>query len=453
MRVGLIARRYLSTWFACDASVVTADLLMYVLNKSVAAQAVGAARVGKSLRIIRIMRFLRMLRLVRIFKLIQVLEELCDVLFAQTAMAFFNVAKLMIGVAVFAHFIACLWYWVGNEADGWVAVLILEDESAPSAFYRYICAYHWTMAQFTPAPVDLHPTNLTERLFCVLVLFVGFVLFSSLLGSTSALISQSRQKAYVKLKEQEAVRKFFMDNHISLSLSARITKFLKGTGPGKKRLKDSELPMLASLPLSLLIELHYEVYSQSLLSHPLFEVMIDISCEVMADICHSALEDVSLNKGEEVFHFGTLSSSMFVVTSGTLDYYTGPTLLVDTDDIGKSVVGEGVCLSEATLWTMWEHQGLLSSVCQSDIIKVVGDLFRLNVQKTLAFRYLKEYAPVFVRRAVEAGEVDDTFVAFSSKNELLNNVHVFRQSSNAVCAEGSRPDPPGMKSPNDSFAI
>eukprot|EP00438_Fugacium_kawagutii_P026712 Skav219970 [mRNA] locus=scaffold2879:389420:443892:+ [translate_table: standard] len=58
--------------------------------------------------------------------------------------------------------------------------------------YRYATALHWSLTQFTPATVDVHPQNLVERTFAILVLIFGLVLFSSFVSSITASMTQLR---------------------------------------------------------------------------------------------------------------------------------------------------------------------------------------------------------------------------------------------------------------------
>eukprot|EP00445_Apocalathium_hangoei_P076648 CAMPEP_0204150878 /NCGR_PEP_ID=MMETSP0361-20130328/25672_1 /ASSEMBLY_ACC=CAM_ASM_000343 /TAXON_ID=268821 /ORGANISM="Scrippsiella Hangoei, Strain SHTV-5" /LENGTH=60 /DNA_ID=CAMNT_0051105615 /DNA_START=8 /DNA_END=186 /DNA_ORIENTATION=- len=59
------------------------------------------------MRFVRVSRFLKMLRLVRVLKLLAILEDTFGMITSSTTAAFLSITKLMGGVAVFAHFIAC----------------------------------------------------------------------------------------------------------------------------------------------------------------------------------------------------------------------------------------------------------------------------------------------------------------------------------------------------------
>merc|ERR550534_3296038 len=113
-------------------------------------------------------------------------------------MAFLRIFKLLFGLAVLTHFGACCWYALAialkESEDTWLAGYENDDLAL-----LYLIAFHWIISQFTPASHELHPTNFHERLFAVFVLFLGLVVFSSLLGSVTALINQSRKEAYSKL--------------------------------------------------------------------------------------------------------------------------------------------------------------------------------------------------------------------------------------------------------------
>merc|ERR1719444_402765 len=105
----------------------------------------------------------------------------------------------------------------------WLSVEVANDASKP---YLYLMAYHWTMAQFLPAPNADHPRNPWERLYTVAVLFAGFMVFSSTLGSVTALITQTRKTAYQSLREEHITRRFFKDNCISHELGTTIMHYL-----------------------------------------------------------------------------------------------------------------------------------------------------------------------------------------------------------------------------------
>merc|ERR1719487_2066988 len=63
MRVEVITRKHLRSWFLPDLAVVIVDWIMYYIIAS-ASDAVSIARMGRAIRVARLFRFLRLLRIV-----------------------------------------------------------------------------------------------------------------------------------------------------------------------------------------------------------------------------------------------------------------------------------------------------------------------------------------------------------------------------------------------------
>merc|ERR1719203_2489943 len=108
-----------------------------------------------------------------------------------------NIFRMLMAVAVLVHYVACMWYSVGQATyeyeDSWLSDWM---DRGVGPVYFYFISYHWSLAQFLPAPCREHPQNFYERVLTVFVLLLGFVLFSSAIGTITATITQSRQAAY-----------------------------------------------------------------------------------------------------------------------------------------------------------------------------------------------------------------------------------------------------------------
>jgi len=416
LRLPPIAKRYLSTWFVLDLIVVGVEwFIIFFTDKP--NDAVGASRVGKAVRTVRITRMLRMLRLVRIFKLKMVFEHITDVILTTPLVALANILKLLLGLAVVVHVFACGWYWVGTisieESDySWLTILF--EQSAHPA-YCYLVAYHWSIAQFTPAPNNFHPENWRERLYALLVLYVGLVLFSSLIGSTTALINQSKQHAYEKLRQEEMLRSYFRDNEISLGLWNRISHFFKESRKQHRRLSQVDLPLLKILPRSLQAEMCYEVYTPIVGRHRLFGRLEEQHATVMMLVCMEALVEKAYGKGEEPFLAGQEGRLMLFPIEGSLEYFQGRTSSIGIDH-GESerTVERGRWIAEPSLWVFWIHRGLL--LCQTSSLVILVENTKLGgVVRNYgsAAAMLREYAVLYWRalhRSSTRGEdIDDLF--------------------------------------------
>ena len=93
--------------------------------------------------------------------------------------------------------------------------------------YVLLCLLHWSISQFTPCPINIHPQNKYERLYAVIMLFFGLVLFATLLGNVTALVNASRKKNYEEMLAQHNLTEFLAINNVPFALALRIQRFTR----------------------------------------------------------------------------------------------------------------------------------------------------------------------------------------------------------------------------------
>ena len=77
------------------------------------------------MRMMKLMKFLRFLKLLRVFKLKQILYRIEEVIMNETVIAFMNLLRVISVVFFIAHWIACIFYAIGDSAVksgnvGWI---------------------------------------------------------------------------------------------------------------------------------------------------------------------------------------------------------------------------------------------------------------------------------------------------------------------------------------------
>lgn len=424
MHVGCTARHYLRTWFPLDATVLLVDWLLCILGID-ASEAVNAGRLNRVGRFMRIMKVLRFARLLRVKKLAHILELVGQQLVTPSLWTFLNIVRLLLGLAVFVHYITCCWYAIGNathqEYDSWIDPWM---ERGLGKGYLYVIAYHWTMAQFLPAPTPDHPRNLYERLFTIFVLFTGFALFSSTLGSVTAIISHTKNQAYRKMLENHALRRFFVQDEISHVLASRVLHF-QAAAAGRRQpvsVASKDLKCLHNLPPSLKSDMMYEVHISSLSVYPLFEVVNESSQKNSAEVCVLAVSEIVASKDDTLFQFHGEATSLRFVRSGKVLYYSK----ADQEVVGgETVISEASkYLSEAALWLLWQHQGLAKASEVSRIVTLDASAFsQVACVHPEMLGICCEYARLFRMRLTDVVNwedvLDDVFRAFESEEELL----------------------------------
>ena len=105
------------------------------------------------------------------------------------------------------HVFACLWYLIGVAGEGdehWVwHYQILED----LVVERYMLSLHWSLTQFTPAGIEVHPRNVYERVFNVFLILIAMVGFSSFVSAITASMTRLRSLQGNELAEGFLLRR------------------------------------------------------------------------------------------------------------------------------------------------------------------------------------------------------------------------------------------------------
>merc|ERR1712232_1370621 len=100
----------------------------------------------------------------------------------------------------------------------------------------------------------------------------------------------------------------------------------------------------------LLMELHVEVFTPVLDTHPFFHRYGELNPGVRK-VCHTAISQAVLSHGDLLYAAQDTADQMYFVKSGKLNYNP----VGDHSVIEKVDVGEWLC--EACLWTTWETRG------------------------------------------------------------------------------------------------
>ena len=150
VKLGLIAKNYLSGWFIVDAvAVLPVSLIEAWLSDQDSANVgytdVSETKLARLARLPRIYKLLRILRLAKMIKIAKSEREMSN--YIQSLEISFGVARLMqvLTLQMFLiHLVACLWYFVATLEnsifDTWVGARGIVDADKP---YQYFNAFYW----------------------------------------------------------------------------------------------------------------------------------------------------------------------------------------------------------------------------------------------------------------------------------------------------------------------
>jgi len=397
MRPRKVFKKYIKSWCLPDCIVVLVDWV--VLLNEMDMHLARALRIGKSLRYTRA---LRMLRLLRILKVMSTVAEFSDIIQSGSLVAMLNIGKSVVGVTVVNHSIACAWFAMGNLPSSgrpsWVETLKTLHGQDLSFGFSYTTSLHWSLTQFTPASMEVVPTNTSERIFVICVIIFALVMFSSFISSITSTMTHLRVTNLEHTKQNEYIRRYLSDNRVSLELSHRIYTFLRlYRKTQKKRVHDSDIPVFKHLPELLMVELHVEVFMPHLVRHPLFDRLSVVDDRCLASICHLSTAQCSAVVDKEIFTFGEEARKMFFVINGMLDYVIGALKKAKA----PVQVHSGSHACEMALWAQWEHRGRLVATQYSDLVALNSEGFRKIVCRSMAFSQCREYTRLYAAKVRE----------------------------------------------------
>lgn len=142
-------------------------------------------------------------------------------------------------------------------------------------------------------------------------------------------------------------------------LSLRVERNARHTLSEQARyMPESSVELLLKVSDPLRVELHFEIYSPLLATHPFFESYIEECPQVMRKVCHDSNSMSFVSRGDILFNTGEIPSQpkMYFLSSGSLRY----TSLSEEE----TLVHENQWVAEPTLWTHWMHRGTLEALTE-----------------------------------------------------------------------------------------
>eukprot|EP00928_Gymnodinium_smaydae_P006324 TRINITY_DN12231_c0_g2_i1.p1 TRINITY_DN12231_c0_g2~~TRINITY_DN12231_c0_g2_i1.p1 ORF type:complete len:672 (+),score=137.24 TRINITY_DN12231_c0_g2_i1:319-2334(+) len=377
---------YMKTWFGVDLVVVGPEWLSIFAGQEDSLGGLG--RILKGTRAIRVLRLLRLLKLQRIVNM------LYDMLESEYAFIIVNLVKLLIGITLLNHVIACLWFWIGracleSEIRNWISVAEMENDTLS---FKYSTSLHWSLTQFTPASMDVSARNVFERVFSILVLLFAMVAFSSIVASITSAMTNLRNLASDSNKQFWLLRRYLRQRKISSDLCGRIVKFLEYQQEKQSTVVQvSSIKIMSGLSEELSREMAHSMHAIFLVSHPFFMHLEVTMQNMMHRLCYLALKHQSYAENEIIFNCGDESHCMFFIKGGEQSYKFSNGERLDPPPMPKEWA------SEAILWTSWRHRGILRAEKASEFIQLPPSKFMdvMGVHPK-PWALCQSYAPKFV---------------------------------------------------------
>jgi len=391
-------KKYLGTWFIVDVFVVGCDWV--ALFFQVAFKGSGLIR---SARFFRVLRSLRILRLAKLKNKINEVRDRFESDLYDTVM---DVVKSIFAITYLNHLLCCGWFYLGDSMLSCEFVdepgCIEETSEYPKDFQRtwlreadmyepgasfwyiYLTSLHWSLTQFTPAAMEVVPTNIYERLVAVIALIFALVVFGSFLSQLTSCVTKLRALTADKEKNFSLLRRYLNEsNDLDDSLKLRIRKFLeyKLSVDGRSKIKEADVVYLKLLSQPLQTELQYFKLRKFLRISPLLDTLDEECNSALRQIAATACTVANYAAGDNLFTRGETAESVHIVISGKVRYiFNGQTMIMSDE----------TRFAELGLFTQWYYHG-------TAIVLKSSKVLTLNVSQVLKAAKLYVHGATVIR--------------------------------------------------------
>uniref|UniRef100_A0A8C8SFX4 Potassium voltage-gated channel subfamily H member 2 n=1 Tax=Pelusios castaneus TaxID=367368 RepID=A0A8C8SFX4_9SAUR len=214
-----IATHYFKGWFLIDmVAAIPFDLLIFGSGSEETTTLIGLLKTARLLRLVRVAR-----------KLDRYSEYGAAVLFL-----------LMCTFALIAHWLACIWYAIGNmegQQIGWLHSLgeqigkpknISDDSQGPSIKDKYVTALYFTFSSLTSVGFgNVSPNTNSEKIFSICVMLIGSLMYASIFGNVSAIIQRLYSGTARYHTQMLRVREFIRFHQIPNPLRQRLEEYFQ----------------------------------------------------------------------------------------------------------------------------------------------------------------------------------------------------------------------------------
>lgn len=105
----------------------------------------------------------------------------------------FRILMFLVVVLFINHILACLWIFAASLSDqNWINARLGADVEEQSKADLYLMSFYFVTTTVTTVGYgDINPSNGIERIFSIIMLFVGVMWFATISGSLTSIITQS----------------------------------------------------------------------------------------------------------------------------------------------------------------------------------------------------------------------------------------------------------------------
>ncbi|XP_063079281.1 potassium voltage-gated channel subfamily H member 6a isoform X2 [Engraulis encrasicolus] len=430
-----IARHYLKGWFLIDiVAAVPFDLLIFRSgpDEPQTTTLIGLLKTARLLRLVRVAR-----------KLDRYSEYGAAVLFL-----------LMCTFALIAHWLACIWYAIGNVERsssarlgtlkiGWLDSLAeqigkdyndSDASSGPSIKDKYVTALYFTFSSLTSVGFgNVSPNTNPEKIFSICVMLIGSLMYASIFGNVSAIIQRLYSGTARYHTQMLRVKEFIRFHQIPSGLRQRLEEYFQHAWSYTNGIDMNAV--LKGFPECLQADICLHL-NRSLLQH----------CKAFKGASKGCLRALAMRfktthapPGDTVVHNGDVLTALYFISRGSIE--------ILRDDMVVAILGKNDIFGEPL--SMYGRPGKsnadvraltycdLHKILRDDLLEVLdmypdfSDMFWSNLEITFNLRD--------VDRIMQPTPSEDSDCCYHRPRRRKNSLHR-RNRPDGMDRDDSNPD-------------
>ncbi|XP_072270722.1 voltage-gated inwardly rectifying potassium channel KCNH6 isoform X3 [Pyxicephalus adspersus] len=329
-----IAIHYFKGWFLIDmVAAIPFDLLIYRTGSDETTTLIGLLKTARLLRLVRVAR-----------KLDRYSEYGAAVLFL-----------LMCTFALIAHWLACIWYAIGNverpymeHKIGWLDNLAIQigktyndtdSNSGPSIKDKYVTALYFTFSSLTSVGFgNVSPNTNSEKIFSICVMLIGSLMYASIFGNVSAIIQRLYSGTARYHTQMLRVKEFIRFHQIPNPLRQRLEEYFQHAWS-----YTNGIDMNASLFLVQVLKGFPECLQADICLH-LNRTLLQ-NCKAFRGATKGCLRALAMKfktthapPGDTLVHYGDVLTTLYFISRGSIE--------ILRDDIVVAILGKNDIFGE-----------------------------------------------------------------------------------------------------------
>jgi len=311
----------------------------------------------------------------------------------------------MCSFALLAHWLACIWYFIGNielkdenlNTIGWLDSLgkqihqpfnKSDPTSGPDLKSKYVTALYFTLSSLTSVGFgNVSPNTNTEKIFSICVMLIGSLFYAAIFGNVAAIIARLYSTTSRYHAQMQKVREFIRFYQIPSPLRQRVEDYAHHVWSYTNGIDMEQV--LKHFPECLQADICLHLNSSLLHSYPAFTAAPHGCLRALA----LRIKTTHLPPGDYIIYQGDEVNHLYFVIRGTVEVLSGDVIMAilgKGDSFGENFAidpSKPVVNSNASIRALTYCE--LRMISREDVLHILKQypLFRENFIKDLEITF------------------------------------------------------------------